>query len=489
MPPNPWRWVRRGVILLVIIAASAWAVENWVSRGAWTRFQKEWTAKGERFNWQDLVPPTVNDSENFLTAFFEATRATSGPNPNGTLDLTGIPPGLKNGANFKLPQMGSWREQAPVAVGEWAAFLEYTGVLPAGGTNNLPGAILAVLEGMSGDMDSLRNASTNRARAWMALRYQDGFNMLLPHLGPLRTTARTFALSAIVRLAADQPAAAAQDLWVVFRLADSITDEPLLVSGLSRIAMHTMALQVIWDGLATHKWTDSELVRIEDWLRSHDMLADYLRSMRGELAFGMATIDLIKKDPQKAGIGVSDEMESFAFQVAPAGLYDANKINLGLAYMNYALPTVDTNRHRVFPAVAANLEHFLQQGPVRTDLRRVLVRMLMPALMGAARKSAMDQSGFDMAHVACALERYRLVHGRHPETLQALSQGFMKSVPNDIMNGEPLRYELLDDGSFVLYSVGWNGRDDRGEIVYRQNGKEIDFDEGDWVWRYPDLKK
>jgi hypothetical protein len=43
------------------------------------------------------------------------------------------------------------------------------------------------------------------------------------------------------------------------------------------------------------------------------------------------------------------------------------------------------------------------------------------------------------------------------------------------------KYRRTDNGSFVLWSVGWNEKDDGGVP-----GKTL-FDEkqGDWVWTYP----
>ena len=51
-------------------------------------------------------------------------------------------------------------------------------------------------------------------------------------------------------------------------------------------------------------------------------------------------------------------------------------------------------------------------------------------------------------------------------------------------NGQPLRYRRTDDGKFVLYSVGWNEKDDGGTVVISKGGSTVDTDEGDWVWKY-----
>jgi hypothetical protein len=46
-----------------------------------------------------------------------------------------------------------------------------------------------------------------------------------------------------------------------------------------------------------------------------------------------------------------------------------------------------------------------------------------------------------------------------------------------------LKYHRTDYGQFALYSVGWNGKDDGGVVVFRKNSNGyVDVDKGDWVW-------
>jgi hypothetical protein len=53
------------------------------------------------------------------------------------------------------------------------------------------------------------------------------------------------------------------------------------------------------------------------------------------------------------------------------------------------------------------------------------------------------------------------------------------------MTGQPFKYQRNADGSFLLYSVGFNKTDDGGTVVLGQSGKSVDLRRGDWVWRYP----
>ena len=91
---------------------------------------------------------------------------------------------------------------------------------------------------------------------------------------------------------------------------------------------------------------------------------------------------------------------------------------------------------------------------------------------------------------AIALKRYQLQKGKYPASLVSLAPGFVTAVPVDPVDGEPLRYRLNRDGTYLLYSVGENGVDDGGDpslekyvtgsSYYWQNPHALD-----WVWPQP----
>ena len=116
-----------------------------------------------------------------------------------------------------------------------------------------------------------------------------------------------------------------------------------------------------------------------------------------------------------------------------------------------------------------------------------MAKMLMPAYSGVPQKVAFAQNEVDMAMLACALERYRLSQGQYPDDLNALVPRFVTVLPHDIINGQPLKYRRADNGRFVLYSAGWNEKDDGGVVAARSsNTNEQDILRGDWVWQYPE---
>jgi hypothetical protein len=100
----------------------------------------------------------------------------------------------------------------------------------------------------------------------------------------------------------------------------------------------------------------------------------------------------------------------------------------------------------------------------------------VPNFVKAEQVLARNQTLVNEAFIACGLERYRLAHGQYPETLDTLVPQFVEKLPHDIVGGQPLKYHRTADGQFVLYSVGWNEKDDGG--VPSKTATD-----GDWVWR------
>jgi hypothetical protein len=75
----------------------------------------------------------------------------------------------------------------------------------------------------------------------------------------------------------------------------------------------------------------------------------------------------------------------------------------------------------------------------------------------------------EAAIVAFALAWHHRLVRRYPDTLEALAPNYLTRVPLDIFNGGSLNYRSNANG-YTLYSVGPNGRDDKGagdDIVVR----------------------
>ncbi|HTD66889.1 MAG TPA: hypothetical protein VK846_10215 [Candidatus Limnocylindria bacterium] len=68
-----------------------------------------------------------------------------------------------------------------------------------------------------------------------------------------------------------------------------------------------------------------------------------------------------------------------------------------------------------------------------------------------------------MTITAIALRRFHARTGQLPPQLGLLVPGYLAQLPRDDMDGGVLRYQVLPNGEFVLYSVGADGKDDEGD--------------------------
>jgi hypothetical protein len=83
-----------------------------------------------------------------------------------------------------------------------------------------------------------------------------------------------------------------------------------------------------------------------------------------------------------------------------------------------------------------------------------------------------------LARLACRLEEYRIAHGQYPDKLDDLPD-LPAHLNQEVLSENPLQYHRKGD-SYLLYSTGWNQKDDGG--VLPEPGHD---DQGDWPWPSP----
>jgi hypothetical protein len=76
--------------------------------------------------------------------------------------------------------------------------------------------------------------------------------------------------------------------------------------------------------------------------------------------------------------------------------------------------------------------------------------------------------------MALAIERFRSVEERLPDSLAELVPSRAPAVLNDPYDGEPLRYVKREKG-YIVYSIGPDGKDDGGETPCVTEAEEGDI--------------
>jgi hypothetical protein len=530
-----WRNFKRllfGLACMATLIALFYAEEDWRGWHAWNQFKHQWEAKGEKFDYASTVPPPVPDDQNFAFSpvwigeekfLFqkEPKRAEAwygdriySEEVSNLLSMMPVSVSGLVGTNIWWPstpeKSDNWATANTIDLKPWQSYyrdLEITNPaakIPVAAQPQSPAAdVLLALSKFDPVIEKLRVDSVlPYSRFPVLYDTDDPAAILIPHLAALKRYSQVLQLRALAELQDGQSEKALDDVKLALRLADSVRTEPFIITHLVRIAILNIALQPVWEGLAEHKWSDAQLAELDLELAKLDFLADYELSVRGERAAHVKIVDwmeqkrsrfwdlfnMVDNDYQKTMLnhfGLTVEI-----YLMPKGWYYQSEIVLSQVQQQWVLPMVNDPQQTVSPENARKSVDAVSS--LRPTAVNLFARLLLPELGKYAMRAAHGQNSANMARIAIALERWRLAHGNFPDSLDALTPQFMEKVPHDIIGGQPLHYRRTDDGQFVLYSVGWNEKDDGGVVVNQksrdprdESGNTPDISQGDWVWRYP----
>lgn len=504
------------------------AIENVRGAWAWKQMRAELKAKGECYELSCIIPPPVRDEDNFLaTPFWQRFLYRQERTANGGLTNIWLHPTEFPGhSDFSLPDepdapkhRGIFTKEPTdgrIDLAAWAAQLRNVSTntgksgkgvprltFPVPPTPGEPAAdVLFGLTKFDATLAEFAGAA-NRPHSRYPVHYEEGFNALLPNLAAVKSGARICQLRATARLAAGDSAGAAADTLLAYRLGESLNEEPLLISQLVRFACDAYAHRALWEGLVAHRWTDVQLAAFQERLVRLDYAGTFIHALEGERALGNQFAEslvgehnrlrALERMDKLGGDGNGDgpaPLTSVFSLLMPTGWFRQNQIGLLRGYqmiLDRARPVMgSTNRAELLTTDFRNRDSadaYLQRIAVNRSPFSFIVGMLLPAIDKATDKAERAQTIAQMAIVACALERHRLAHGTYPAALGELVPAYLAVVPNDWMNGQPFHYERTNDGWFRLWSVGANGKDDKG--VYRLERSSDGANGLDWPWPSP----
>lgn len=462
-------------VLLVCAAASLFCLNQRALSG-WKRYQAEIAARGESLNWKDyLPPPAPPDEENF-----GATPLLQSVGRKGKVDPTAWGRINGTGLSDQLGKTGDWTMGQRAELKSIQDFLRRAGFTLPPMPREPAADLLAVLDGLKPEFDELHEAS-KRPFARLKLAYPDPVSCDVPNFIALRTLSQLLSLRASAELSLGSRDEAFADVRVIHRLADVNRSEPFLVSAMIYCAIHGLALQTFWEGWISNQWSDQQLREFQLEFASVDMLAAFDNAMRGERA-GVDSLVETSNGQQLvqifAGTGAmggdwKDKLTWCSARFSSRSLRSQNLLYYNRLLDQTLFKSYDLNRHQIFPGKSEEAADLLNKSLSRTTAQNYLASFALPNFSRALQTVARNQTFVSEALMVCALERYRRANGEYPATLARLSPGFLENLPRDIITLETLKYRRTADGQFLLYSVGWNERDDNGNC---------DKDNGDWVW-------
>ena len=491
-----------GVVCLATLVALFIGEENLRGKWAWERCKRELEAHGEHMELAYYIPPQVSDDENFAMCplFKPMYNYTQDPK---TGSITGE---YYNGDSHSalwqklntISTYGGTSEKAdrPKSVSAWQAGgafdlklwqYYYRKALP---DLKLPGSpeedVVTALHGMDDIFSELREAEKTRPLSRFGIKYEDGGMAPVPHYTWLIKLEQMLEIRAVAELRLGRTDEAFADAQMAFYLIDATRGDPLIIGALVRSVMTSDAIGIAWEGIKLHRWTDAQLATMETEFSRTNFLSDYKRGLGVEGAMEPQFVMTICKDPNAAlGPRLSwmhyrllrslNVMKGWVYQY---GAYRARKTQ-GM------LSCVDDGGQRVDLEGVKRAEDTAKEMP--KPLCYTILQVAMSPYFGSLTIEAESdtilcrfagmQCYVNEAIIACEVERYRLANGKIPATLADLH---MENLPHDVIGGGPLHYRVTGD-DYILYSVGWNGKDDGGKVVLTDKGN-VDVTKGDWVW-------
>jgi hypothetical protein len=487
---------------LVVLLLLVYAEENWRGKRAWTNYRRELQARGEPVDVQGIIPPKIPDDQNFaaiprIQRWFPRLADQDADWPQiYTKAAQSVP---KENRNQRVPtDLVAWKQALEThksatnaADGDAATKVRKsrpsppeikTGSLDADSRATAAPAVLAALKVYEADIEEFRAASSRPLNRYpIAWDTDNPAAILLPHLARVKAAVQLVSLRASAELAAGDGAKALEDVRLGLRLADSLKDEPILISFLVRIACLQIITQPVWEGLTEHRWNETQAAALQSRFSGYNVQREYESALKAERVFGNGVFDYIRRKKSleildAASESIKQPYQDIALHLLPAGWFYLEQLNYNKLYdhlvQNAPASTGDDELRdaQILPEITEN--------PIKLFWHhRILARLMLPALGRVHGKAIRAETNIRQTMIACALERFRLEHGNFPERLTELGPKFLPRIPEDVCSGEPMKYERRAAGTFVLYSIGLDRKDDGG-----QPGKNLFADKGDWVW-------
>lgn len=332
--------------------------------------------------------------------------------------------------------------------------------------------------------------------------YSESYSMPIPNFVMMRSLAQTLAQRAQCYLLLGEPDKALHELTLIHDICRILEKPPTgqpetLVEAMINVAITGLYTAIISEGLQRHAWQEPQLIALQQQLRSITLPVYVARSLEAEPAGSTHTLETTPS--WKMGDWFSIEAGTIKKKNFWQTITDDRwRLHLemclmprGWVYQNMAVIAsfrwsegFDPENQTILPSKIDESARTLKKTTTHpATAYNFMAHIALPNFVRAWQITAYTQTLANETQITCALERCRLVHGEYPDSLNALVPKYIETLPHDIIGGQPLHYRRTADGKFLLYSVGWNEKDDGGKQSPKgKNNWNIDFSRGDWVW-------
>lgn len=435
------------------------------------RYKQKLISQGEKLSPQDFAP-RVSDPENGAPEAISAIERLE----RGVVLPHNHPPVMKlapSGRAIVGFRESEWVETGTYRDGEWVNKK----------VTNHWDQLAADLKTNAATLDEIR-AALDKPALNNKVDLSQGMKMKFSHLAPAKSL--TFWLGGGSQLALHEGRThdALEYLLVQVRLPRLLSEDRIVISELVRIAIGAIGKADTWEALQADGWTDEDLTKLQKTLESQEFARAMVGSLEGERVFCDVSYAMMRGSNQNArdalfgleeifGVDNSDRpaWETFLKKQVYCRIW---RFSWSHQDQRHSLETMQRLIEIARTAVAEKSFSHVQDAITRfdqTSLNKSFYDKLrypdpqslfeLSRSVNRAMKAETERSA---TICAVALKRYRLRHGKFPASLDALVPEILSSAPIDYMDGKPLKYRVNGDGSFALYSVSEDGKDDGGDM-------------------------
>lgn len=285
---------------------------------------------------------------------------------------------------------------------------------------------------------------------------------------------------------------AATNMNTLLDLCDYQREEWSYLNQMIRIPISKLALQTFAYGLAAHTWSEPELARFQDRLESLSLVTNTYQSLLYMRAQGLTSFAMCRTNTQLVVTNMFPGPISLKERLFADYWTTANSDRDEMTYIKFSQERIELFRQQLLSPSWAHVPDQLQASAEATFAnpdsslpghRLWLTSILSPNLNTAITALITTENSRQQTITAIALERHRLKFGSYPDTLEKLIPDFLDKIPQDPMDGRPMRYRLTNDGTFTLWSVGFDGQDNGGDPSMPDPKKQsFPKDSRDLVW-------
>lgn len=288
-----------------------------------------------------------------------------------------------------------------------------------------------------------------------------------------RNLAHWLALANTHALHDRQPAQAVPHLLAMLQLAAWHDEDFSIIGQLVRASVGSMALHSTWATTQAPGVTEVQLAEVQARWERLLVMPGFARALEFERA-GIDSIILRARAGEESLAGIFGGYSGSGGRFANTAVTIAWRAFAAegdeLFYLQAMQGQIDIARKeaRLRSTVATQPERAAfaaKIAPLATgsNYRLPLSRMALPSFANTSKNLLRYETRRELTIAALAIERHRRKHGRPPAKLADLVPGFVSAVPVDWMDGNPLRYRLNPDGTFTLWSIGEDLKDDGGD--------------------------